>query len=34
VEATKPHMTWKPPLTETLAISAALLIAFLFQCLM
>jgi hypothetical protein len=28
VETTKPHITWKPPLTETLAMSAALLISF------
>ena len=30
VEATRPHMTWKPPLTEILAMSAALLIVFCF----
>jgi hypothetical protein len=28
VEATKPHKRWNPPLAETLAISAALLICF------
>jgi hypothetical protein len=33
VEATKPHITWKPPLTEIFAMSAALLILLVpFQC--
>jgi hypothetical protein len=32
VEATKPHKRWKSPLTEILAMSAALLMCFFQRC--